>query len=277
MRETRHNPAETPLPEYRERLDPRETRTLDADVTITTVEKRSGSDDKPELVVRGLAAAFDSWSKPIWGMFRERIARGAFRRVLGEAPDVPLIVNHDMTTIPLARTGNETLHLVETVKGLEFEAVLRESTAMEDLHAAVKRGDLSQMSFAFTVKRDEWIMNEDELDDRTILEMGQLFEISLVTNPAYDDTHASADERGVIGITEEPAPVGVEASSSEGSASEHSGRAIRQEPDHEAHAEVSASEARAAHEHRARAIAINRKRSRHHGHHEAHRGAHRRP
>lgn len=167
-----------------------------APLEIESVEKRG---DGGELRISGYAAVFESRSEPIWGMFTETIKRGAFRKALRSNPDVPLVFNHEGQ--PVARTTNGTLVLSEDARGLRIEADLAPTTLGRDLHALIERGDLSQMSFAFTVANDEWVYREgDDLDERTITEMGSLLDTSVVTTPAYRATEVTTERAAEANI-----------------------------------------------------------------------------
>ena len=178
-------------PEVREYLDSK--RTWTAPVKITRTETR---DDSDELIVEGYAAVFDSDSEPIAGMFIERMQRGAFKRTLAADPDVRLMVNH--AGLALARTANATLALEERPRGLFFRAQLPDTPTARELHTLVQRGDMDQCSFAFTVAEDRWIEPDKDSSDlprRTITRIGELFEVSVVTFPAYASTSVIAGER----------------------------------------------------------------------------------
>lgn len=167
------------------------------------IEVEVESEQDQELRLTGYSAVFDKPSEVMFGMFREYVKRGAFKRVLKENPDVRLLENHEGR--PHARTINGTLVLREEPEGLYREALLDSRRKdSNDLYYAVERGDYSQSSFAFTVKRDEWIMcdcAEKEGDEymgcscvwtRNILEIGELYDDSIVTYPAYPDSTAEA-------------------------------------------------------------------------------------
>lgn len=99
------------------------------------------------------------------GWYSETIERGAFKRTLGETPDVQLLINH--TGMPLARTSSGTLRLQERTTpdasgrtGLWVEADLDKlDPDAQALARKMKRGDIDQMSFAFQVTTGSW--NED--------------------------------------------------------------------------------------------------------------------
>lgn len=163
-----------------------------ADATSGDVETDS---PEGELRLSGYSAVFDSPSEPIGGVFIEYVKRGAFKRVLADpALDVRLLENHEGR--PFARTTNGTLKLTEKPRGLWRDAILDpERQDARDLYAAVKRGDYTQSSFAFTVKRDTWTMCDcvEQPDytgcnciwERTILEVGSLVDDTVATYPAY--------------------------------------------------------------------------------------------
>ncbi|HXH33539.1 MAG TPA: HK97 family phage prohead protease [Plantibacter sp.] len=153
-----------------------------------TLEDRAVDRKGDAIGFRGHAALFErrTWIGPKkWG-FWEQVARGAFTKSIGES-DVRFLINHDPNLV-LARTTSGTLRLAEDSVGLLSEADLARTSYGEDLAISLERGDVTQMSFAFEVIREEW---EDLADDsgemRTILE-AKLWDVSAVTFPAYDDT-----------------------------------------------------------------------------------------
>lgn len=139
--------------------------------------------DSDGVRVSGYAAVFDQ-AADIGGYFMEVIARGAFKEAIGR-DDVVFLINHD--GLPLARTRSGTLTLKEDDKGLRIDTVLdAEDPDVKSITGKMKRGDLDKMSFAFRATKQEW----DETTDpptRTITE-AELFDVSIVTNPAYDGT-----------------------------------------------------------------------------------------
>lgn len=134
--------------------------------------------------IRGYAALFDSLSEDLGG-FREKIAPGAFARALREKQDVRALFNHDGNLI-LGRTKAGTLRMKEDRHGLAVEIDLPDSVLGKDLYASIERGDVSQMSFAFRMVKDQWDIVEGQ-HIRTLLEC-DLFDVSPVVFPAYSDT-----------------------------------------------------------------------------------------
>lgn len=141
-------------------------------------------DDDGTIRVSGYAAVFNQETN-IGDMFTETIAPGAFTSALERGDDVVLLVNHD--GLPLARTRSGTLRLTQDDRGLRIESDLDGSDP--DVRAIVpkmKRGDLDKMSFAFIPTRQSW----DDSGDmpKRMIEDLQLFDVAIVTTPAYDGT-----------------------------------------------------------------------------------------
>jgi HK97 family phage prohead protease len=124
------------------------------------------------------------------GEYSETIERGAFAKALAERDDVRLLFNHD--GVPLARTKSGTLTLAEDDRGLRVDANLdAASPLVQTVRSAMERGDLDEMSFAFSATRQEW--NED-YTVRTIREV-RLYDVSLVTYPANPATSVKLRSR----------------------------------------------------------------------------------
>jgi uncharacterized protein len=153
-----------------------------------TIERRTLA-DKPELratdkgkTAVGYAAVFNRRTD-IAGYFLEQIKPGAFSKALDA--DVRALIDHDTGRV-IGRTSAGTLRLVEDETGLKVEIDLPDTTDGRDLAVLLERGDITGMSFGFRVTHDEW----DESGDvpiRTIHQV-ELFEVSAVAFPAYDDT-----------------------------------------------------------------------------------------
>jgi uncharacterized protein len=160
------------------------------------------------LVLSGYAARFGMKSHPLPGGFTEQIAPGAFRRAIAQKQDVRCLFNHDSNKV-LGRVGSGTLRLAEDEKGLGFRCQLdRNQQAHRDLHASVKRGDISDCSFAFSVPEggDSFDDGTDETGQRCTvrtLHDVNLFDVSAVTNPAYPNT--LLDARAHYGAASAPA------------------------------------------------------------------------
>lgn len=159
-------------------------------VTDLHIEQRDSA--TVSRTITGYAAKFATWSEPIMGWFREKIAQGAFEEC--DLADVIMCFNHNVDAI-LARTISGTLHLEVDDIGLRFSFEAPNSSLGNDMLELVRRGDISKCSFRFGVAQDEWVyaseQNGLEVDERTILRFSRVVDVSLVVFPAYQDTEAS--------------------------------------------------------------------------------------
>jgi len=128
------------------------------------------------------------------GPWMEQVSRSALKDV--DTSKTYLLYNHNADNV-LASTKSGTLSLQDTDKGLYFRAQLPDTTLGKDTYTLVKRGDLTNMSFGFTVAEDTWNV-ADEPATRTINSIGELFEISIVPYPAYEDTTVSARSKEML-------------------------------------------------------------------------------
>jgi len=103
--------------------------------------------------ISGHAAVFDQLSDPIMG-FREKIAKGAFKKSIRRKDDVRALWNHNSDYV-LGRTKSGTLKVKEDDVGLAIEIQPPDTTWANDLITTMERGDVDQMSFAFAVVKDE--------------------------------------------------------------------------------------------------------------------------
>lgn len=163
-----------------------------------TLEQRSytfdvRAEDREDGIrtLRGTPIVYGS-ATDIGGYFREIIEPGALDGA--NLKDVPLLVNHDQVMIPVARSRNNTprstMRLMPTSTGLDMEAdidVKRNSKAAE-LDSAIDRGDLTGMSFKFSVAEERWDDLDTDYPTRHILRFDTIAEISAVTWPAYEAT-----------------------------------------------------------------------------------------
>ena len=140
---------------------------------------------KKPMTLEGYAALYDE--ETVVGGQRERIQRGAFEGRLED--DVRLLFNHD-NNMPFARTTNGTLKLTTDERGLYYKANIIDTQAGRDLYAMVQRGDVTQSSFAFSI-------SERSFDDGVMVieKVGQLYDVSPVTYPAYEATSVVARKK----------------------------------------------------------------------------------
>jgi len=160
-----------------------------------TEKRRFSVAPPPEIVARaegepatitGYAAVFNQATE-LWG-FKEQIAPGAFARALSENQDVRALLNHDPNLV-LGRTKNDTLTLEEDDHGLKYTVQVADTSAGRDALELIRRGDVDQSSFAFSVRTETWEKAEQLV---TIDEIEMLYDVSPVTYPAYQGTSVSA-------------------------------------------------------------------------------------
>tara|TARA_R100000655_G_scaffold110126_1_gene167938 strand:+ start:3841 stop:5706 length:1866 start_codon:yes stop_codon:yes gene_type:complete len=147
-------------------------------VSTSTIEARTDSDD---MIIEGYAALYDNETNI--GPFKETIARGAFDDVMEN--DVRALLNHNPDYV-LGRSGAGTLELELDDTGLKYRIKLGEQQYAKDLYESVKRGDISQSSFAFTIAEQSW---SEDRTVRSVDKVATLLDVSPVTYPAYKDTH----------------------------------------------------------------------------------------
>lgn len=151
---------------------------------------------KPEsdgIVFEGHSAVFNSPSVDLgWGDFqiREYIAPGAFQKVL-KISDCRALFNHNPDYV-LGRQSAGTLLLSEDDKGLFSTVNAPDTQIARDLSVSIGRGDIREQSFCFVVGGETWEEdNKNKIATRTIHEISELIDISIVTFPAYPDTDAA--------------------------------------------------------------------------------------
>jgi HK97 family phage prohead protease len=152
-----------------------------------------------DLRVTGYAAVFDTPSLPIGEnrrRFTEQVRKGAFTRTIRE-DDIRALFSHDDSKI-LGRTKARTLMLSEDNVGLHADIRLPNTTLGKDVHESVRRGDVTGMSFRFSVRQENWSHSGEQ---RELLDV-QLAEISLCAFPAYPATTAEARSIGLTSDAE---------------------------------------------------------------------------
>ena len=117
--------------------------------------------------------------------YYEVIDRNAFNNA--NMKDVVFVENHEGT--PGARTRNNTLQLEIRDDGLYSRADLSKSSKGPSIYSDIKNGIYDRMSFSFTVRKDSY---DKATRTRKILEIDRLFDVSVVTFPAYEQTSISA-------------------------------------------------------------------------------------
>lgn len=151
-------------------------------------------------VIEGYAIVYDSMTD--LGYFNEIIESGALEGT--NLKDVRFLVNHNTDMIPLARSRNNnensTMQLIVDKKGLfvRIKLDIENNSDARNLYSAIERGDITGMSFMFTIDHDEWEDLETDHPTRHIWKIGTVFEVSAVTFPAYESTEISARDKEAL-------------------------------------------------------------------------------
>lgn len=159
-------------------------------------EVRAEETDDGIKILSGRPIVYNS-PTDIGGWFEEEIARGALNET--DLTDVRFLVNHNTDMIPLARSrrnnGNSTMQMRVDEDGLFLEKVeldVQNNADAKALYSAISRGDVTGMSFMFSVEEEEWDYSNEDYPRRTITKIGSVVEVSAVTWPAYDSTYIDA-------------------------------------------------------------------------------------
>jgi HK97 family phage prohead protease len=156
-------------------------------------EVRADKDDQGGNIITGRPIVYDKMTDLGW--FDEIIERGALDKT--NLQDVRFLVNHDTSKIPLARSRknnkNSTMQLTVDNDGMAIRVTLdtENNADARSLYSAVQRGDISGMSFMFSIDDEEWENLESDHPTRHIRKIGTVVEVSAVTFPAYEQTEIS--------------------------------------------------------------------------------------
>jgi HK97 family phage prohead protease len=170
--------------------------------TITgTVHARAIGDGMPKEI-GGIAAVVNSVTD--LGYFEEVITPGAFDYALSREYDIRCLFNHEAELI-LGRTKADTCNVFVNADGnLEYTWIPDyENPTHMSVVRSIMRGDITQSSFAFTIKEQTWTDSNKygTMGKRTITMIDELFDVSPVTYPAYSETEA--DARSIIKMRDE--------------------------------------------------------------------------
>jgi HK97 family phage prohead protease len=168
------------------KYDEMENKNMSAETERRTykIEVRAQPESR---VIEGYAAVFETPTD--MGNYLEEIASGAFDGA--DDTDVVALFNHD-ANYPLARTSNGTLELSSDARGLFYRFEAPDTTFGNDLLKMVRSGLIAQSSFAFTIRKDNWMQEAGMKPKRRIEQVDMLFDVSPVTYPAYKETSATA-------------------------------------------------------------------------------------
>ena len=156
-------------------------------------EVRASQDEQGGSIIEGRPIVYGQ--RTDLGFFYEIIERGALADT--NLRDVRFLVNHDTSKLPLARSRrnnkNSTMQLTVDDDGMGIRAMLdtENNADARSLYSAVQRGDITGMSFMFSVDDEEWENLESDHPTRHIRKIGTVVEVSAVTFPAYEQTEIS--------------------------------------------------------------------------------------
>ena len=177
------------------------TSDLETRQVTMPVQMRAATDDNKAPVIEGYALKYDKPSEVLGGFVRfiEHIEPGALDHT--DMSNVIATINHDQNQ-PLGRSG-VNLTLTRDKVGLKFSVEPTDTSYARDLIENIRRGVINQCSFAFTVpdtdEAQEWKNStRDGVDyERTIRQIDHLYDVSIVTTPAYPDTEAKVGQRSI--------------------------------------------------------------------------------
>ena len=167
---------------------------------IRSTEQIKAVDDEKQIV-EGYALRFNKLSNDLGG-FVEEISPEALKEA--DLSDVRCLIDHDSSKV-LGRTVSETLELKVDDEGLYFRCQLPDTTYAKDLYENIRLGNISNCSFGFILDDedgDSFEKREDGLFKRTLRKIRSLFDVSIVTYPAYNDTSVEPALRSIEAIKE---------------------------------------------------------------------------
>lgn len=170
-----------------------ERRYVPMGVEPIELEERSAASP----LIKGVSPPFNSKSEDLGG-FREIFLPTAFDKVVGRHRNDPrgnidVVALFDHAGQPIGRTTNDTLKLAVSDRGLNYSIDPPDTTLGRDILTLVRRGDLFGASFAFTIAQggDSWTNEPDGTMTRTVSEVANLYDVSVVTRAAYPQSSAA--------------------------------------------------------------------------------------
>ncbi len=167
---------------------------MDKEVRAFNFECRAEENEQHGTFITGTPIVFDQATDMGW--YEETISKEALADT--DLKDVRFLIGHNTGMIPLARSRNNnensTMQMSVTDEGMDIRVDLDTENNAEAraLYSAVKRGDMSGMSFMFTVDKDSWDDIDSDHPKRTITSIRKVFEVSAVAFPAYPQTTIQA-------------------------------------------------------------------------------------
>lgn len=188
-------------------MDKNKDKTLDQlvrrswSITDLKIEERADIGELSRTIC-GYAVRFNEWSKPFWREWVEMIDPHAFDGC--DMSDVVMNTDHGTNCediLARSRNGAGTLRIEVDAVGVKFSFDAPNTTRGNDILEQVRRGDISECSFAFVVSEDNWSWKSanatQEYDQRTVKRIAKLFDLSIVVAGKYDNTSAVAERAAV--------------------------------------------------------------------------------
>ena len=149
-------------------------------------ELRAGGDSRK---IEGRSIVFNSLSQDFGG-WKEEISPDAISDEIINASDILFLLNHSDSRGILGRKrkGSGSLSTEIREDGVYFSFDAPQTSLGDELLEYLRRGDITQCSFAFTVDDDDWKEQEDGTYIRTIKKFHKIYDMSAVYTPAYTDT-----------------------------------------------------------------------------------------
>ena len=157
---------------------------MNKEIRMLNVEFKALDNEENKMVIEGYPITFNS---PAKHGYTEIISDRALDNC--DLTDVPLKYNHEDSHLLLARTRNGSLKLEKDSVGLKMKAELIDTQSNKDIYKSIKAGLIDKMSFAFTVRGEEY---DYDTDTRTITDIDRLYDVSVVDLPFYDSTSVFA-------------------------------------------------------------------------------------
>lgn len=163
---------------------------MNREIRMFNFEIRAEENDQHGHFLTGRPIVYNSRTNLGW--YDEIIEAGALDGA--DLRDVRFLVNHNTDMIPLARSRNNTdgstMQMIVDAEGMGIRVDLdtENNTEARNLYSAVSRGDISGMSFMFSVDGEQWDDLETEHPTRRIQKFSRVYEVSAVTFPAYEAT-----------------------------------------------------------------------------------------
>ena len=173
---------------------------MNKEIRAFSFDVRAEKNDQHGTFITGTPIVFDQATDMGW--YEEKIDHQALAGA--DLKDVRFLIGHNTSMVPLARSRNNnensTMQLIVTDRGMEIRVDLdtENNADARTLYSAVKRGDMSGMSFMFIVDTDKDIWEDTDTDypKRTIMSIRKVFEVSAVAFPAYEATDIQAASDG---------------------------------------------------------------------------------